>query len=112
VSKAGFARIWLNYALLLTNTVLVQFSLCMMQDKRDGKTKRVVGREFSYTTLFEMKVQDLVKSSYSALTRAANSRGQGGRPAPLACRFHRIPTHVPLNLHTICWKLPTDDPVD
>jgi 3-carboxy-cis,cis-muconate cycloisomerase len=27
--------------------------------------------------------------------------GQGGRPAPLASRFHRIPTHFPLNIHAI-----------
>jgi hypothetical protein len=27
--------------------------------------------------------------------------GQGGRPAPLASRLHTIPTHFPLNLHTI-----------
>jgi hypothetical protein len=27
--------------------------------------------------------------------------GQGGRPAPLASRLHRIPTHFLLNLHGI-----------
>jgi hypothetical protein len=27
--------------------------------------------------------------------------GQGGHAAPLASRFHRIPTHFPLDLHTI-----------
>ena len=27
--------------------------------------------------------------------------GQGGRPAPLASRLHRIPTHLLLNLHGI-----------
>jgi hypothetical protein len=26
---------------------------------------------------------------------------QGGRPAPFACRFYRIPTHFPLNSHGI-----------
>ena len=34
--------------------------------------------------------------------------GQGGRPAPLALRFHRIPTHFPLNLRAIYCKLRTD----
>ena len=32
--------------------------------------------------------------------------GQGGRPAPLASRFHRIPTRFPLNLHAIDCKSP------
>jgi hypothetical protein len=31
--------------------------------------------------------------------------GQGGRPAPLASRFHSISIHFPLNLHGIWWKL-------
>jgi hypothetical protein len=34
-----------------------------------------------------------------------SSRGQGGPPAPLASRFHRIPTHFLLNLHGLSWKL-------
>ena len=37
-------------------------------------------------------------------TRAANSGGPGGHPAPLAWRFHRNPIHFPLNLLTIYWK--------
>ena len=36
--------------------------------------------------------------------------GQGGRPAPLALRLHRIPTHLRLNWHGIAWKLPTFAP--
>lgn len=28
-----------------------------------------------------------------------NQGGQGGHPAPLASRFHSIPTHFSLNLH-------------
>ena len=27
--------------------------------------------------------------------------GEGGRPAPLASRFHRVPTHFILNLHGV-----------
>ena len=33
--------------------------------------------------------------------RAASSGGQGGRLGPLAWRFPRIPTHLPLNSRTI-----------
>jgi hypothetical protein len=29
------------------------------------------------------------------------TQGGGGRPAPLARRFHKIPTHFSLNLHGI-----------
>ena len=36
--------------------------------------------------------------------------GQGGRPAPLASRFHRISTRFPLNLHAIDCKLPIVGP--
>jgi hypothetical protein len=36
--------------------------------------------------------------------------GQGSRPAPLAWRFLRVPTHFPLNLHAIWWKLPAVGP--
>jgi hypothetical protein len=35
---------------------------------------------------------------------------RGGRSAPLASRFHRIPTHFPLHLHGIHWKLPIAGP--
>ena len=34
-------------------------------------------------------------------TRGASSRGQGSRPAPLASRLHRTPTHFLLKLHRI-----------
>ena len=37
--------------------------------------------------------------------------GQGGRPAPLASRLRRIPTHSLLNLQGILWKLPTFGPM-
>jgi hypothetical protein len=37
---------------------------------------------------------------------------QGGRPAPLASRLHRIPIHFLLNLHGIQWKLSTFGPPD
>ena len=33
--------------------------------------------------------------------RDANSGGPGGRPAPLAARFHRVATRFPLNLYGI-----------
>jgi hypothetical protein len=36
-----------------------------------------------------------------ARSRDANSGGPEGRPAPLASRFHSIPTRFPLNLHGI-----------
>jgi hypothetical protein len=36
--------------------------------------------------------------------------GQGGRPAPLAPRLYRVPTHFRLNLYGIEWKLPTFGP--
>ena len=39
-------------------------------------------------------------------SRAAKG-GEGGRPAPLASRLHRVPTHFLLNLHGIWWKLLT-----
>ena len=38
-----------------------------------------------------------IKSETGVLTQV----GQGGRPAPLASRLHRIPTHFRLNLHGI-----------
>jgi hypothetical protein len=41
---------------------------------------------------------DAQQSSPGMLTAQG---GQGGRPAPLASRLHRIPTHFPLNLHGI-----------
>jgi hypothetical protein len=34
-----------------------------------------------------------------ARIRDANSGGPAGPPAPLASRFHSIPTHFPLHLH-------------
>jgi alpha-galactosidase len=58
-----------------------------------------------------MSVRDVIKKAdsgqavgtFSATvpSRDANSGGQGGRPAPLASRFHRIPTHFILNLHGV-----------
>jgi hypothetical protein len=39
--------------------------------------------------------------------RDANSGGQGGRPAPLASRFHGSPTHFSLHLYGIHLKFPT-----
>ena len=47
---------------------VVQFSLCMMADPKGlaNVAKGDPKREFSYTTLFEMKVEDLVKVSAAA----------------------------------------------
>ena len=45
-------------------------------------------------------------------TRMLTQGGQGGRPAPLALQFHRIPTHFLLNLHGFSRKLPTFGPPD
>ena len=45
-------------------------------------------------------------------SRMLTQGGQGGRPAPLASRLHRIPTHFLLNLHGFSRKLPTFGPSD
>ena len=42
--------------------------------------------------------------------RAAGMLTQGGRPPPLACRSHRIPTRFALHLHASTSKLPTGGP--
>ena len=74
---------------------LVQFSLCMIQDavEKDGKTPKLDSngnpeRLFSYTTLFEMKVEDLVKSSPTSL-EAVNEAAL--RTTPEYAFMHTMP---------------------